>query len=278
MNLGRSIRRRRGDGGRHEDEGEQETPWAPKPRSGSARAFSSGWLLAAGVVLGGFLVGYLYATQVVFPSAEAAESIFVAVPDLRGMGQSEAETMLAERGLILGSVDSIGHPDVGIGGVLGQAPLPGQLLEPSATVELTVSAGPERRPIPDIERLRLDQAVTVLAATGFEVRVDSIEADVPEGRVVSTFPDAGVVLPVPGIVTVTVSLGPPMVTMPALAGIQEEEARTVLDSLGLVVGDIETRFRFGFNQGEVLEHFPPADSIIPAGTRVRLVVGNRGFF
>lgn len=278
MNLGRSLRRRRGDAGREKDDEAESRPWVPKPRAGGAPLLSRGWILGIAVVLGGFLIGYIYATQVVFPSAEAAETTFVTVPDLRGADQFEAESILAEQGLLAGTVDSIGHPDVPVGGVLGQAPLPGQLAAPSTTVELTVSAGPERRPIPDVERLRFDQAETVLAATGFEVRVDSVEAEVPEGRVVSTFPEAGVVLPVPGIVTVTVSLGPPMVTMPALAGIQEEDARTVLDSLGLVVGDVETRFRFGFNQGEVLEHFPPADSIVPAGTRVRLVVGNRGFF
>jgi beta-lactam-binding protein with PASTA domain len=69
-----------------------------------------------------------------------------------------------------------------------------------------------------------------------------------------------------------------MVTMPILAGLQEEMARMLLDSLGLSLGEVETRFRFGFNQGEVLEHFPPADSLIPVGTEVRLVIGRRGFF
>ena len=66
--------------------------------------------------------------------------------------------------------------------------------------------------------------------------------------------------------------------MPALAGLAEEEALVLLDSLGLMVGEIETRFRFGFNQGEVLEHFPPPDSLVAEGTEVRLVIGRRGFF
>ena len=143
---------------------------------------------------------------------------------------------------------------------------------------LTLSLGPERRPIPDVTRLRADQALTFLETSGFEVTIDSVESDVVEGRIVSTFPEGGVVLPLPARVLVSVSLGPPMVTMPILAGMQEEAARVLLDSLGLTLGEVETRFRFGFNQGEVLEHFPPADSLIPAGTDVRLVIGRRGFF
>lgn len=76
----------------------------------------------------------------------------------------------------------------------------------------------------------------------------------------------------------TVSLGPPMVTMPDLVGLQEERARMMLDSLGLTVGGVETAFRFGFNQGEVLEHYPRPDSLVARGGEVRLVIGRRGFF
>lgn len=278
VNLGRSLRRRRNARwfGRASDDAND----AGKGRDsrGGHRHLRRALLIGAGVVALGFGGGYLYATQVVFPVAREDDSAFIQVPDLRGMDSQRAQTILAERGLAPGAVDSISHPAIPRGEVIGQTPLPGQLAVPSAEVGLTLSLGPERRPIPDVTRLRADQGLTLLEATGFEVQVDSVEAQMPEGRIIGTFPAPGVVLPLPSIVQVSVSRGPPMVLMPALAGMQEEEARVILDSLGLEVGDVETRFRFGFNQGEVLEHFPPADSLIPAGTRVRLVIGNRGFF
>lgn len=277
MNLGRSMRRRR-DPRWLDGESNPEDPPAGETRQGGGRHLRSGLLIGIGVIVIGFGGGYLYATQVVFPGPGEQDSAFVQVPDLRGMDEVQAETILAERGLTLGAVDSISHPEVPRGQVLGQTPLPGQLAVPSGAVGLTLSLGPERRPIPDVAQLRVDQGLTLLEVTGFEVQVDSVEDETPEGRIISTFPAAGVVLPLPSIVRLSVSLGPPMVMMPSLAGIQEDEARVILDSLGLEVGDVETRFRFGFNQGEVLEHFPPADSLIPAGTRVRLVIGNRGFF
>lgn len=264
MNLGRLMRRRRAS--------------VEKIRRRALGDHGKIILLVLAILGLGSGGGYLYATQVVFPAPQSSESDFREVPDVREMSALDAETFLRDQGLELGVVDSISHPDVPRGTVLGQTPLPGQLALPAGQVGLTLSLGPERRPIPDVTRLRADQALTLLETSGFEVTIDSVESDIVEGRIVSTFPEGGVVLPLPARVLVSVSLGPPMVTMPILAGMQEAAARVLLDSLGLTLGEVETRFRFGFNQGEVLEHFPPADSLIPAGTDVRLVIGRRSFF
>ncbi|MEX0935868.1 MAG: PASTA domain-containing protein [Gemmatimonadota bacterium] len=264
MKLGSSMRRRRA---------REARPSRKQREEGISHL-----LLALAVLVFGVAGGYVFATQAVFPGPERLDTDLRDVPDLRGMRVAEAETILRERGLQPGTIDSIRHPDAPEGAILGQMPLPGQLAEASGRVEFTLSLGPERRLVPDVSELRLERAVTVLEASGFGVEVDSIEAEIAEGRVVETLPEAGEELPLPSVVRVTVSLGPPMVTVPLLAGLQEEEARRLLDSLGLEVSEVESRFRFGFNQGEVLEHFPPPDSTVVEGSGVRLVIGRRGFF
>jgi eukaryotic-like serine/threonine-protein kinase len=236
-----------------------------------ARSF----LVALGVLLLGSGSGYLYATQVVFPSERGNGPELVEVPDLRGLTAAEARFTLENRGFEPGQVDSILHPRVPTGEVVGQSPLPGQGALAGATVELTVSLGPEQRPVPDVSRLRVDRALTVLRTSGFEVEVDSIEADEPEGQVVSTLPAAGTRLTLPANVRMTVSLGPPLVALPDLVGLQEEEARAILAELGLEVGEVENRARFGFGQGDVLETFPVAGEMVPRGGAVRLVVRRR---
>lgn len=241
---------------------------------GRARAL----VLAIVALLLGSGTGYLYATQLLFPVPEEETLALEEVPDLRDLPAESAETFLREQGLERGSVDSIHHPEVPEGWVLGQSPLPGQLAVRGGTVDLVVSLGAERRLVPDVMRMRADRALTVLQATGFEVAVDSVEADLPAGDVLATLPEAGTELRLPSRVQLTVSLGPPLVPMPDLAGMQEDLARVVLESVGLEIGEVETRFRFGFNQGEVLEQHPPADSLIAVGSAVRLVVGRRGFF
>jgi eukaryotic-like serine/threonine-protein kinase len=255
--MGSSMRRRRGGGGR--DQG------------GSSKPF----LLALGLLILGSGSGYLYATQVVFPSERGAHVDLSEVPDLRGMSVGEARVMLENRGFEAGRVDSILHPAIPAGEIVGQAPLAGQLTLPGGSVELTVSLGPEQRPIPDVTRLRVDRALTVLRTSGFEVTLDSIQADEPEGQVVATVPTAGTRVRVPSEIRMTVSLGPPLVELPDLVGLQEEEARARLAELGLVVGEVENRARFGFGDGDVLESFPQAGASVPRGSAVRLVIRRR---
>lgn len=273
MKLGSSLRRRRGGpaaGNRKKAKATGIGGW--RPRSG--RIF----LVALAVLTVGSGTGYLYATHVVFPAPEAEVQEFREVPDLRRMTLQEAETALSPVGFEFARVDSIRHPDTPAGLILGQTPLPGQLGVPGPTVEVTVSTGPERRPVPDVSRLVAARAVTVLETTGFEVELDSIEARLPPGRVVETDPPAGEEVELPSLIRLTVSLGPPLVEIPDLVGMQEQEARAVLDSVGLELGEVDTVFQFGFNQGEVLQQVPAAGEEIPQGSVVRLVIGRRGFF
>jgi serine/threonine-protein kinase len=229
-------------------------------------------LVGAVAVLVGSTAGYLYATHVIFPVPEGEEGEYLEVPDLRGARVADAETLLRDRGLQMGTVDSVSHPDLDPGLVVGQDPFPGQLAVPAGTVALSVSSGPERRSVPDVVRMRSDQALTALRTAGFTVEVDSLEADLPQGRVVATNPAAGEEMSLPGVVRIVVSLGPPQFPMPDLLGLTEEEARILLDSLGLGVGDVGTRFSF-LRGREVIEQYPLPDSLVSAGAEVRLIIG-----
>ena len=106
--------------------------------------------------------------------------------------------------------------------------------------------------------------------------MDSAEGDTPAGTVVGIEPPPETEISLPAEVLLTVSLGPPQVEMPLLVGLTEEEALEVLDSLGLVVSEVETRFRFGMDQGRVVEQQPVAESLVVLGCAVWLVVGGRG--
>jgi beta-lactam-binding protein with PASTA domain len=64
--------------------------------------------------------------------------------------------------------------------------------------------------------------------------------------------------------------------MPLVLGLEEQDAITLLDSLGFVVADVEEVFRFGRDQGIVVEQAPPSDSVLVRGSPVWLKVGRRG--
>jgi serine/threonine-protein kinase len=232
------------------------------------------WLLAGASVVG-LGAGYLVATRVVFPAPPPPGDL-TAVPDLRGMVLQAAAGRLVEAGLELGAVDSLRHPSAVPGTVLGQSPLPGQLSLMGDSVRVSLSSGPERRAVPDVTRLRADRARTVLESAGFVVEVDSLESDLPAGAVISTEPGPGAEAAIPLRVRLTLSLGPPMVEVPLLLGLPQAEAIALLEEVGLVAGAVETRFRFGRDQGLVVEQEPPAATLVQKGTAVRLVVGGRG--
>ncbi len=223
----------------------------------------------------GFVGGYLFSTRVVYPVPPPPGDLSV-VPNLTGKLPVEAADTLAAMGLILGTVDSLNHPTAPAGRIVGQSPLPGQLSLVGDTVRVALSTGPEQRPVPDVLRLNADWARTVLETAGFVVTVDSVEADAPPGGVVAMTPEPGTEARIPMDVRISVSMGPPEFEMPLLLGLSEEQARSVLDSLGLILSEVETRFRFGRDQGLVVEQEPPAAARIQQGASVRLVVGRRG--
>lgn len=266
VTLGGSLRRRRGGsrkGGGHGEGGEDRPAWL--------RVLA--WALGGGLLA--FVIGYAFATLVLFPAPDPPEDL-LEVPDLQGRTVASAAEVLLDGGLAMGAVDSLRHPSVDSGLVVGQAPLPGQLARPDAPVRVTVSVGTERRPIPDVTRLRGDRALRLLQATGFIVSVDSLQADEPQGSVLGVDPAPGTELPLPGEVRLTVSLGPPRVPMPDLLGMSQEAASDSLAALGLTVAAVDTVFRFGRDQGLVVEQAPPADSLLERGSAVRLSVGRRG--
>jgi serine/threonine-protein kinase len=231
-------------------------------------------LVGAGVLVLGLVLGYVVSTRLFFPMPPPPGDLFE-VPDVRGLDRSVALDMLERAGVGAAVTDSFRHPTALSGEVLGQTPLSGQLSTATNPVALTVSLGPVRRPVPDVVRLGLNSARTVLEASGFIVIVDTLLADLPEGQVVEVLPEAGTEVDLPMEVIVLVSTGPPLVPMPLLLGIEQANAEVLIDSLGFELSEIEYRFRFGRDQGRVVEQFPPPDSLVGPGSPVTLVVGRR---
>ncbi len=270
MKLGSSIRRR-GRGGRKRRRSRLRSPRRP---GRSYRPWRGTWGTVTFTLLVGFGLGYLLSTRVLFPVPPRPRDLFE-VPDVRGLDRADALEAIRAAGLRLAVADSFSHPTARRDRVLGQSPIPGQLSVAGDTVNLSLSLGPVRRPVPDVVSLREENARNVLEASGFIVVVDTLTADFPAGQVVEVAPEPGTEVDLPMEVRIAVSRGPPLVAMPLVLGIEQATAEAMLDSLGLVVSEILTRFRFGRDQGRVVEQNPQADSLLPPGSSVRLVVGRR---
>ena len=183
-----------------------------------------------------------------------------------------ALALLEDSGLTVARVDSVHHPVIAAGTVIGQSPLPGPTALPGAGVRITLSLGPEIGAVPDVTRLLGGRATRVLEASGFAVEVDTVESEAAAGRVLQIDPVPGTELPLPGAVRLEVSLGPPTLPIPDLSGMWIEEAIAVLDTLGLVVSGFDMRYSI-LNVDRVFAQHPVPHTQVGAGAAVRLTVG-----
>lgn len=99
---------------------------------------------------------------------------------------------------------------------------------------------------PDVVGLSAEAASADLEAAGFVVGETTAEhsLDVPEGEVLATEPDASQSLPPGSTIDLTVSAGPQILTVPALAGLSRDEAITAIEQAGFVYESADERTQF----------------------------------
>ncbi len=97
--------------------------------------------------------------------------------------------------------------------------------------------------VPSVAGLTFAEAQTILAAESL-VAVERSETslEVPAGQIVRTDPASGTLVDKDAEIEVFVSLGPAEVTITALAGMTEDQARTLLQENVITVGDAPRQF------------------------------------
>ncbi|MTI84590.1 MAG: Stk1 family PASTA domain-containing Ser/Thr kinase [Firmicutes bacterium] len=118
------------------------------------------------------------------------------VPDLRGMSQAEAMTLLIENGLRLSDEENEEYSDeVDKGLIINQKPKIGTLAKKNSIVQITVSLGPEPEIIemPDLIGLREGEARGILDDNNLQVASITWEysSDITYGRITEQVPKAG---------------------------------------------------------------------------------------
>lgn len=114
--------------------------------------------------------------------------------------------------------------------------------------------------VPDVRGITYDEAAQIVAAEGLvpqETGESSLEVDA--GLVIRTDPGPGARLDRDEVVTIVVSRGPAEVSIPALAGMSEAQAREILQQNRVESGEATTEFHPDVAEGTVI-----AASVTPA--------------
>jgi eukaryotic-like serine/threonine-protein kinase len=162
----------------------------------------------------------------------------VNVPDVSGMTQAEAERALEERGLSVGPRTPAYDENVPKDSVVFHR-VDGQdrptTARDGSEVELVISQGPEPRPVPSVRGQSAEQATAILVRDGFEVAVSRRKSDVPAGQAITTAPGPGARVDRGGTVTLVVSEGPELGTVPDPTGLTLQQFQDALRAAGFNV-------------------------------------------
>lgn len=185
-----------------------------------------------------------------------------AVPDVAGKDVAAATAALRAVGLSVGTTAQQ-FSDQPPGVVVGTDPAAGTRLRPDAAVTLLVSKGQEMLAVPSVVKLPQDQAVKALGDAGFTADVQLVFSDAAKGTVVAQNPAQGKA-PRGSAVTLQVSKGPDLVTVPDVRSMPKAQAEAALTAAGLAV----RWFDIPGGPGRVLSTQPGAGAQAKRGSTV----------
>ena len=156
--------------------------------------------------------------------------------------------------------------------VLAQHPAPGERMVRGGTITLTLSLGPERYIVPDVVGAAYELAVGELERLKLvpQRTNDEYHDSMPPGNVIRIEPKPGTEVKPGDKVQVVVSKGRAPLTVPNLIAKNVNDARQILQNMGLVVEVEEVDSEKP--AGEVLEQSPPDGAGIEPGKTVKLKV------
>ncbi|MCU1504635.1 MAG: putative serine/threonine protein kinase [Ilumatobacteraceae bacterium] len=203
-------------------------------------------------------------------------SALIAITDVTGKSLADATTALQTQGFTVTNT-SEANPTVAQGTVIRTEPAAGQQAKQGSTVNIVVSAGPDKVGVPVTAGQPQADATNLLQGDpyGFKVTVkQQPSASVANGIVIGTDPGANTSVPKGSPITLIVSSGPAQVTVPPVEGLSEATARNQITGLGLQVSVTYVTVAFGSaDDGNVISQSAPAGSAVDPGTLVKLKVG-----
>jgi beta-lactam-binding protein with PASTA domain len=198
----------------------------------------------------------------------------VAVPDVVGKTQAEANTLLTQAGFVVNAVP-VENDDVEEGRVVTQNPAANAQAGKGSQVTIEVSSGSTARPVPNVANQDEATARGNLQRAGFtnvQTRPEASDSVEP-GIVIRTEPAANSEAKPSDTITLVVSSGGQQITVPRVEGLNEQNARSAIEGVGLKVQVQEQQVTNANQDGIVLTQSPSPQSPAEAGDTVTIYVG-----
>ncbi|MDI3535711.1 MAG: eukaryotic-like serine/threonine-protein kinase [Eubacteriaceae bacterium] len=200
----------------------------------------------------------------------------VTVPDVTGMTVSEATTALQALDLNIQVEKEVYNSEVEAGKIISQSPESKQEIESGKTVSVTVSQGIKSAEIPNVVGSSEADAVKAIEAAGFLVGEIKREFNASYAAdIVFQMNPAGNTSANEGTkVTIYVSKGQDLATVPDVVGKAEADARNSITTAGLTVGTVTYEPSDTLEEGLVTEQSVSANQSVDRNSSVDLVVSS----
>ena len=194
-----------------------------------------------------------------------------AVPQVAGMSVADATAAITDSSLTVGGQTTTYDEKIPKGKVVGTNPAANTKLKRDQQVTLIVSKGSAPVPVPNLVGRSLSSAENSLTKLGLTYDVSrEYSKSVPTGHVISTDPSAGTNVHKGAAVSLVVSKGPPLVSVPDLYKTAEADARATLTGLGFKV---TVTYPLGIAPfGRVVRQSEPVGTQLPYGSEISIDV------
>lgn len=222
------------------------------------------WVLGVLVVIAGLAAGGWWWMNI----ANTAPA-----PNLIGMSITQAQDELTAAGLELVKAGEIFDESITAGLIARTEPAAGDGVGNGASVDVFVSAGPERYAVPDVTGLAPEQATDVIVSAHLSTggRTEQFSVEIPEGMVVATQPSLGEEIAPSVAVNLIISKGPEPIALADYTNKRIGAVTRELEERGLIVSAVE-RFSEKIAEGRVMGQSPAPGTTVLAGSSLELLV------
>ena len=215
--------------------------------------------------------------EVVVSSGLVGDSI--KVPDVSGMTEDEAQSALEDAGFKNISSEFSYSDSVPSGQVIGTTPEANAEATEDTEIVMQVSKGAEKKTVPNVVGQADADAQNAIKNAGLTIGTVTYDYSdsVAQGIVISQSVEGGKKVSAGTTVDLVISNGPEpaaKVNVPPVTGTSLNNARQLIQSAGLSVGNVSYQYSNSVAAGSVISCNPGVGSSVDEGTSVSLVVSN----
>jgi len=203
-----------------------------------------------------------------------SDEALIEVPDVRGLSLFQASQALSNAGLHDRSVTEEYSLTVARGFVIRHDPTAGSEVPANTVVKLVLSLGKRQVIVPDVVGMSQSVGSSAIVAANLTVgTVMQVFSDtIPKHEIMNQNPAGGNQVPFGSPVSMIVSKGPDLVTVPNVIDQPQASAQGAIVSARLTVGSVGEAFSDTIAEGSIVTQNPAGGTLVRAGSPVDLTV------